>query len=97
MRSIVRQNIVEILRYIQPAYGYQIYKAYCDLFPKVTLRLIYYHLNKGLQLEEFKINKTEKTKGEYSWGSETEKTFYSLGEKAKPKGDKRIEDYLKNK
>ena len=36
--SKVRQNVIEILYVMGEAYGYQIYKAYKELFPTVTLR-----------------------------------------------------------
>jgi len=44
VKSEIRQNIVEILFYLKRAYGYDIYKVYIKIFPKVTLRSIYYHL-----------------------------------------------------
>lgn len=93
VRSAVRENISEILFFLGKGYGYEIYKIYTAIFPKVTRRLIYYHLKKGVALKEFKIEKVEKVKGEYSWGSEAEKTFYSL-DKAKPKGDAKVKAYL---
>lgn len=93
VRSIVRENIAEILFFLGKGYGYEIYKIYTALFPKVSRRLIYYHLKKGVALKEFKVEKVEKVKGEYSWGSEAEKTFYSL-DKAKPKGDAKVKAYL---
>ena len=40
VRSEIRQNIVEILHFIKKAYGYEIYKIYVAIFPKVTLRSI---------------------------------------------------------
>lgn len=91
--SIVRNNIAEILFFLGKEYGYNIYKIYVEIFPKVSRRLIYYHLKKGVELKEFKIEKTEKVKGEYSWGSEAEKTYYSL-DRAKPKGDLKVKAYL---
>ena len=97
IRSHIRQNIVEILSYIKKAYGYEIYKIYVSIFPKVTLRSIYYHLKKGLDLGEFKINKVEKEKGEYSWGTEAEKIYYSLGDNAKPLGNDRVKEYVEGK
>ena len=92
--STIRQNVIEILHYLGKGHGYQIFKVYRDLFPKVTLRVIYYHLKKGLDLGEFEIEKVEMEKGDYSWGSEAEKKYYKLGSAAKPIGDERIKEYL---
>lgn len=93
-KSEIRQNIVEILFFIKRGYGYNIYKIYREIFAPVTMRSIYYHLKKGLQLEEFKVDKIEKVKGDYSWGPEAEKIYYALGEKAKPTGNERVKEYL---
>lgn len=92
--SAVRQNVIEILAVLGRAHGYQIFKVYRDLYPKVTLRVIYYHLKKGLDLEEFVVDKVQMEKGDYSWGSEAEKIYYRLGAKANPKGDERVKAYV---
>jgi len=47
VKSEIRQNIVEILYFMKQGYGYEIYKVYVAIFPKVTMRSIYYHLRKG--------------------------------------------------
>lgn len=95
--SKVRQNVVEILSHMGQAYGYQIYKAYKDLFPAVTLRVIYYHLAKGKEIGEFELVGVKRTKGEYSWGGEAEKIYYKLGPKAKPTGDAAVRAYFERK
>ena len=97
VKSEIRQNIIEILNFVSKAYGYEIYKVYVRIFPKVTLRSIYYHLKKGLDLGEFTINKVEKEKGDYSWGAEAEKIYYALGPNAKPSGNDRVKDYVDTK
>ena len=84
--SAIRQNIIEILYKIGKGYGYDIYKHYVENFPKVTLRSIYYHLKKGLDIGEFEIERIEKEKGQYSWGETAEKTYYKLGKSAVPQG-----------
>lgn len=94
VKSEIRQNMVEILFYLKRAYGYNIYKAYIKIFPKVTLRSIYYHLKKGVALGEFKIESVEKEKGEFSWGGEVEKTYYALGENGKALGNERVKEYM---
>lgn len=94
IKSEIRQNIIEILYFLKEGYGYDIYKVYINIFPKVTMRSIYYHLRKGVDLGEFKIKKIKAEKGEYSWGGEAEKTYYALGPKANPKINKRVKEYL---
>ena len=95
--SNIRQNIIEILFFKGKAYGYDIYKYYCDLFPKVTLRVIYYHLKKGVSLNEFLLENIKKEKGKYSWGGEAEKKYYKLGPEAKPKIKESIKKYFEQK
>ena len=97
VKSEIRQNIVEILYFMKEGYGYEIYKAYVAIFPKVTMRSIYYHLKKGADLNEFKVSKIEKEKGDYSWGGEAEKIYYSLGEAAKPAGNEKAREYFERK
>jgi len=82
---------------MKEGYGYEIYKQYRSLFPKVTMRSIYYHLKKGLAIKEFKISRVEKERGSYSWGPEAEKTYYSLGENAKPTMPDPVKEYFDKK
>ncbi len=89
--------MVEILYFMKKGYGYDIYKAYRDLFPAVTMRSIYYHLSKGIETEEFKIDEVKKEQGEYSWGNTVTKTYYALGPKAKPSMKKEVKEYFDNK
>lgn len=95
--SAVRQHMVDILAVLGSASGYDLYKVYRELFPKCTLRLIYYHLKKGTVLGEFAVDKIEKVEGKYSWGPMAEKTLYRLGSKAHPNPDKRIKEYVAQK
>jgi hypothetical protein len=95
--SSIRQNIVEILFYMKSGYGYDIYKAYRDIFPKVTMRVIYYHLKKGLSTGEFEVEKVKKEQGDFSWGSEVEKIYYKLGRNASPVGNAIVKDYFDKK
>jgi|TARA_Y100000310_G_scaffold345431_1_gene464886 hypothetical protein len=97
VKSEIRQNIVEILYFMKEGYGYEIYKAYVAIFPKVTMRSIYYHLRKGVDLNEFKVSKVEKEKGEYSWGPEAEKIYYGLANNAKPVGNEKVKEYFEKK
>ena len=95
--SAIRQNIVEILYFMKEGYGYDIYKAYIAIFPKVTMRSIYYNLKKGLALGEFKVSQIKVEKGEYSWGSQVEKKYYSLSERAKPVSNDEVRKYFESK
>jgi hypothetical protein len=92
--SSIRQNLVEILFFRKKAYGYELYKDYCALFPEVTLRVIYYHLKKGVVLREFSLEEVRMEKGNYSWGGEAETKYYKLGANANPKLDKRVKAYF---
>lgn len=94
LNSPIRDYIVEILYFMEKGYGYDIYKHYINLFPKVTLRSIYYHLNKGVELGVFEIQRIEKEKGDYSWGEMAEKIYYKLGKAASPKIDLRVKNYF---
>lgn len=93
--STVRQNMIEILYFMKQGTGYEIYKHYIEIFPKVTLRLMYYHLKKGLDIGIFKIDKMGSERGDYSWGSEAEKIYYKLTEQARPVLDNKVKNYFK--
>ncbi|MBS3110379.1 hypothetical protein J4227_07665 [Candidatus Woesearchaeota archaeon] len=94
IKSAIRQALVEILFVMKKAYGYELYKVYDAVYPKATLRAVYYNLRKGVELGEFKINVIKSEKGEYSWGTEAEKTYYELGDAARAAGDPRVREYL---
>ena len=94
IRSEIRQNIIEILYYLDRGYGYQISKIYNEVFPRVTQRSIYYHLKKGVMTKEIEIHSIEQQKGDFSWGPEVEKKFYTLGKTALPKGQRRVKIFL---
>ncbi|MBI4983290.1 hypothetical protein HZC32_01475 [Candidatus Woesearchaeota archaeon] len=97
LRSLIRQNIVEILYYLNQGYGYQISKIYQEIFPKVTQRSIYYQLRKGVQTKEIELKEIKQEQGDFSWGSTVEKIIYALGPTAQPKRDKRIKEFLERK
>jgi len=97
VQSKIRQNIVEILYFMKSGYGYEIYKAYIEIFPAVTMRSIYYHLKKGLALKEFKVSKIKSEKGNYSWGPEAEKIYYALDVNARPQIDKKVKKYFEKR
>ncbi|MBI4147378.1 hypothetical protein HY494_01870 [Candidatus Woesearchaeota archaeon] len=95
IKSKIRQNIVEILHYLDEGYGYQIAKMYNEIFPTATQRSIYYNLQKGLLTKEIQVHQIKEEKGDFSWGSMVEKKYYSLGKNAEPTGEKRVQDFLK--
>jgi hypothetical protein len=86
--------MVELLFALKEAYGYQLYEHYIRVFPKVTRRLIYYHLAKGVESGEIEPLETRKEEGDYTWGSMAEKIYYKVGSKARPRGDLRVERYV---
>ena len=94
VKSQIRQNVINILYHLNRGYGYQICKIYQEIYPTVTQRSIYYHLRKGTQTGEISVNQVKVEKGEYSWGSSVEKTYYELGQKAQPSDDKRVKEFL---
>lgn len=97
VRSQIRQNIVEILAAVGKGYGYSIFKIYKDIFPQVTMRVVYYHLQKGLQTQEIAIDNIQKEKGDYSWGGEAEKIYYKLGQKAVIKQDPLVKEWMEKR
>ncbi len=94
VKSQIRQNVVEILSCLKKGYGYQISKIYNEVFPQVTQRSIYYHLRKGVLTKEIEVNNIEQEKGNFSWGPTVEKTYYSLGKSAEPKGNAKVKEFL---
>jgi len=96
-KSVIRQNIVEILYFLGQGYAYDIYKHYSAIFPSVTMRSIYYHLKKGVDIHEFVVKDIKKERGEYSWGAEAEKIYYALGPQAAPQGMPKVKAYFDKK
>lgn len=92
--SLIRQHIVDILFYLGKAYGYEIYKHYIEIFPKATLRVMYYHLKKGVSLNEFELERIAQIQGEYSWGGTAEKLIYELGNAAQPSSNPEVKTYF---
>lgn len=91
--SPVRQNIIELLSQFGELYGYEAYKHYVRLFPKVSMRAVYYSLRNGVKKGYFKIAKVEKKAGNYSWGPEAQRVYYANGEMAKPTGNEKVKQY----
>ena len=78
-KSIIRENTLKILNSSAVSlYGYQIYQTYQKTFEPVELRTVYYHLKKGVELGIFKIEKIIKEQGDFTWGSVSERIYYSV-------------------
>ncbi len=91
--SPVRKNVVELLAVIGELHGYDICKHYEKIFPTVSKRAIYYALQKGTKQGFFKVSKVESITGVYSWGPNAQRTYFCLGELAKPTGDTKVKKY----
>ncbi len=91
--SPVRQNVTELLSQFGELHGYDAYKHYIRIFPKVSMRAVYYCLRNGTKKGHFKVAKVEKKAGKYSWGPEAQRVYYALGDAAKPLGDLKVKRY----
>ncbi len=83
-KSNIRKRIAAILQHLNASYGYDIYKNYKKVFGPVKMRTVYYNLRKGVMLNEFMINDIKREVGNYTWGNETERVYYSNGPYAEP-------------
>jgi uncharacterized small protein (DUF1192 family) len=92
--SKIRENICLILNKINFSYGYEIYKIYKQVFGKVLLRDIYYHLKKGNEIGEFIAIEAKKELGRYTWGDQAERIYYALGPFANFETNDKIEQRL---
>jgi hypothetical protein len=97
VRSEIRENIAEILYFKGRAFGYELAKIYNEIFPKCTARVVYYHLKKGQQLGEFKVNKVISEEGNFSWGSTVERIYYELDEKSSPQIKDCVKEFFDKK
>lgn len=94
--SQIRDDIVELLHFLKEAHGYGLYKKYCKVFnKKISMRSIYYHLNKGVELGIFNLKEVRDVKGDFSWGSGAKQVIFQLGANARPKGSKEVFEKLK--
>ena len=82
------------MHFLGEGYAYNVFKIYREIFPSVTMRSIYYHMKKGVVLQEFKLTQIKKEEGEYSWGNHAEKIYYELGPNASPLIDPRVKEYF---
>ncbi|MFA5406074.1 MAG: hypothetical protein WC307_01845 [Candidatus Nanoarchaeia archaeon] len=84
-RSEIRERITALLSKLKVSYGYEIYKNYKQVFDGVTSRVIYYHLRKGIETGEFIVVNVERALGNYTWGDECERIYYTIGPFARTK------------
>jgi hypothetical protein len=83
--SPIRDRMTRLLEELGPQCGYNLYKEYVSRFPKVTMRVVYYHLNKGVELGIFVVDDVRIENGNYSWGTAAKKIYYSLSKAFKEK------------
>ncbi|MEM3585049.1 MAG: hypothetical protein QXJ50_01475 [Candidatus Woesearchaeota archaeon] len=79
--SQVRENLAKILFVAGECYGYEAFLIYRMVFSPVSIRSIYYNLQKGVTLEEFSISRVERAEGRFSWGDNSERSYYALNNK----------------
>ena len=82
--SKIRQNLIEILFYLGEGYGYELHKLHEQLFKPCTKEVIYYHLKRGVERNEFEVKEVKIESGNFSWGPQTRKIIYKLGTLARP-------------
>ncbi len=75
----MRKRIGVLLDKINYSYGYEIYKLYKELFGDTKIRNVYYNLKKGVIEGEFVLIEVKKEFGNYTWGGETERVYYTTG------------------
>ena len=92
--SPIRDNLIELINYLGPSYGYILFKNYKKVWGNVSLRSIYHHLAKGVELGLFEVKGVEKIEGDYSWGSGVQRTVYKLTSDANIKKDPLIKEKL---
>lgn len=95
--SEIRQRLVEILSHRGRDYGYNIYKLYCKIFPPVSMRVVYYHLNKGVELGVFRAERVKSEGERFSWGDSAIKVYYTLGASAMPLGMQEVQGFFSQK
>lgn len=93
-RSIVREQLAELLFIIGKLSAYDAHKHYIHIFGVATQRNIYYQLRRGVELGIFRVEDVVEEKGEYSWGDTTRKIYYSLTSQAQPQLNTKVKIYV---
>lgn len=94
-KSNVRNRVERLLDACGYTHGYEAYQYYKGVYGPVSMRNVYYHLNKGVELGVFIELGYHSVSGAYTWGSKTERKYYINGPNATEKKDKRVDDYFK--
>lgn len=79
-QSRIRENILELLRALGPSYGYQLYKEYKKRWGKVSIRSIYHHLSKGVELGLIERKGVQRVEGDFSWGPDAQRILYAAAD-----------------
>lgn len=95
IRSAIRDRMQQIVDSLGAAYGYEIFKVYQSVFEPVSVRSMYYHLKRGVQLNEFKELGQKQEQGPYTWGRESTHIYYSLGDSASHRGNADLQAKVK--
>ncbi len=90
--SRIRQNLVEMLYFLESINGYEAYKMYMSIFDSCSQRSIYYHLSRGIETNEFCIDSVQTQTGDFSWGKNSQHVYYRLGKSAKPQIKKSVQE-----
>ncbi len=92
--SPIRENITELLYFLGEGWGYDLSKKYMSIFGRTSMRSIYYHLSKGVEIGEFKVKRVDQVEGDYSWGPKAQRTVFTLGPNSRPKGDPNVRNKI---
>jgi len=88
--SVIRDNIVELLYFMEKSHAYELAKTYKKVFGPISIRSVYYNLKKGLELNVFEVRDIQKVEGNFSWGT----TAHGLTNNAAPKADPKLKEIL---
>lgn len=87
IKSLIRERMQQIVDALGVSYGYEIYKVYEGAFSPIDLRSMYYHLRKGVELDEFALVGMKEEKGAFTWGDFSLRRYYVLGPAAEEKAN----------
>jgi len=94
-KSLIRDRMQQIVDALGKAYGYEVYKIYTKVFETVSIRSMYYHFKRGVELGEFVGAGQKQEKGPYTWGRESTHIYYSLGDAASHKANTELQKQVK--
>jgi len=79
VKSRIKERLVSILSKRRVSYGYELFRLYEKFYSKTNLRNIYYNLKRGVASGELLVIDVKRELGDYSWGDEVERIYYTLG------------------